>query len=399
MSKQLISNIILLALWVPFFANNITSFFNVTPITNKIILLEWIISLYCVAKLLLRHRNPPVIKNLLLFAGLLTIYAVLHMLLGEDLRNVDRVVPKEEYFICIVGSLYPVFLIYYLATLGYITENHIRRWSLLFLIAVFISYPNSVAQIKTATEAEQFTNNIGYTFLQGVPLLLFWYKRPVLQYVMFIILGVFIMNALKRGPIMIWLILFVILLFQSFKHYSKMSSQQKIVLFLLPIFATFFGFYYFNNYLLDNQGFMNRLNSTLSGDDSGRGKIYSDIFNVFLSNSNAFQLFLGHGAESTIKYFRIHAHNDWLELLINQGIIGALFYFSLFKSILKQIFNSADVLGRNLLINVGIMVFITSIFSMSYMAFNTCIHLVLGYAIYRTGQLGKEQNIIIGNNV
>lgn len=386
MSRKTIGNFIMFVLWLPFFACCIDAFFDITPFTNKIIQIVWFLSLYCGCKLFVGNSNPPVVKKLFLFAGVLVIYGTFHLLFGEALRTDTRIVPQTEYLIAIVNSLFPIFLVYYYSKKGYITENSIRKWSLLFIAAVLISYPNSVVHIRTITDAEQFTNNIGYKFLRCIPLLLFWYKKPIFQYAMFLVLGIFIINSLKRGPILIWLILFGILMFQNYKRFNYISAKQKSLLIILPILVILFGFYYFNNYLEDNVGFMNRLNSTLEGNDSGRGEIYNDILNVFISDNNALHYIFGNGAESTIKFFQIHAHNDWLELLINQGLTGIMCYILYFKSFWSQIKIkiSTDIFGRNLLVNVFIMVLITSAFSMSYMAYDTSIHLVLGYAIYRS---------------
>lgn len=384
MSRKTIGNVIMFTLWLPFLAGCIDTFFDVTPFTNKIIQIVWFLSLYCGCKLFLGYSNPPVIRKTFLFAGVLVIYGTFHLLFGEALSTDTRIVPTTEYLVAIVNSLFPIFFVYYYSKSGYITEECIRKWSLLFVAAVLFSYPNSIAHIRTITDAEQFTNNIGYKFLRCIPFLLFWYKKPIIQYAMFLVLGLFIMNSLKRGPILIWLILFGILILQNYKSFNHISAKQKSLVIILPFLAIAFGIYYFNNYLEDNTGFMNRLNSTLEGDDSGRGDIYNDILNVFISDNNIIHYVFGNGAESTIKLFQIHAHNDWLELLINQGLIGLFCYFSYYKSFWNQIKKSTDILGRNLLVNVFIMILITSVFSMSYMAYDTSIHIVLGYAIYKS---------------
>lgn len=394
MSKQKIGNLLMLALWVPFFASNIDAFIDVTSITNKIIQIIWFVSVFCVFRLLFRANNPPVIGRSLLFALFLSCYGVIHLLFGHPLYAEDRIVPTTEYLVGIVSSLFPVFFVYYFSASGYITEEIIRRWSLLFIATVLISYPNSVAHIQSSVDYEQFTNNIGYTIIHCLPFLIFWHKSPLFQYCLFFIIGIFIMNALKRGPILIWILLFGSFILQNFNRFSKASFKHKIILISLPAIAILFGFYYYNNYLVDNIGFMNRLNATLAGDDSGREEIYSNILNTFYEGSNIIQYLFGHGAESTIKFFHIHAHNDWLEILFNQGLIGIILYLLYYKSIWKQIRQSSDLLGRNLLLNIMIMLLVTSLFSMSYMAYDTSIHILLGYAIFRSNKYDNNVRCI-----
>lgn len=386
MSKSALGNIIMLAIWVPFFASSIDAFLNITSITNKIIQLIWLVSIFCIIKLLCRSKNPPAIRRGLLFTVFLTCYGVLHLLFGHSLNAVDRIVPTSEYLIGVISSLFPVFFVYYYSTSGYITEDIIRRWSLLFIVTVLISYPNSVAHIQSSMDYEQFTNNIGYTFVHCLPFVLFWYRKPLFQYTLFFVIGIFIMNALKRGPILIWFLLFGIFILKNFSRFRKVSFKQKAILFLLPIVAVLFGYYYYNNYLSDNIGFTNRINATLAGDDSGREDIYRNIFNAFYEESNCLQYLIGHGADSTIKYFQIHAHNDWLEILLNQGVFGIILYLLFFTSLWTQIKHTPDILGENLLLNLIIMLLVTSVFSMSYMAYDASIHLLLGYAIARSSK-------------
>ena len=394
MSKSTLGNIIMLAIWVPFFASSIDAFFDITSITNKIIQIIWFVSVFCVIKLLCRSRNPPAIKKGLLFAIFLTIYGVLHLLFGRPVNAVDRIVPTTEYLIGIISSLFPVFFVYYYSTFGYITEDIIRRWSLLFIVTILISYPNSVAHIQSSMDYEQFTNNIGYTLVHCLPFILFWYRKPLFQYALFFVIGIFIMNALKRGPILIWFLLFGIFILKNFSRFKKASFKQKAILFFLPVVAVIFGYYYYNNYLSDNIGFINRINATLAGDDSGREDIYMNIFNTFYEESNCIQYLIGHGADSTIKYFQIHAHNDWLELLLNQGLLGVILYLLFFSSLWNQVKHSSDVLGKNILLNIIIMLFVTSMFSMSYMAYDTSIQLLLGYAIFRSSKCKNIPNSI-----
>ena len=374
----------MLALWAPFCASCIDSFLDITSVTNRITQIIWFVSLFCGIKLFMQRSYPPILKSLLLFASLLTVYGGIHLLLGQNISTDTRIVPKTEYLIGVVNSIYPIFFVYYFSSLGYITEKHIYQWSFFFIAAVLISYPNSINKIQDFTDAEQFTNNIGYVILRCVPFLLFWYKKPIVQYLIFIVLGIIIMNTLKRGPILIWFILLGVLFSENYKRFKYMPLRQKIFFIASPLIVIAFGIYYFDNYLVSNEGFMDRLRYTLGGDDSGRVEIYSNILNLYFNESSFTQLLFGHGADATIKFFSIHAHNDWLELLLNQGLIGVVFYIFYYRSFWTQIHCSQDTFGRGLLVAVAIMSFVTSVFSMSYMAYDTSVHIVFGYAIFRS---------------
>lgn len=386
-NKEVFGNIIMFLFWLPFFASSIDSFIDLTQLTNKIIQLVWLISFICVFKLITLRCNPPIINSGLFFTFFMMFYGVIHLMFGETLQSFDRLVPKSEYLVGIISSLLPVFFIYYYSLKGVVTENLIRKWSLLFLFTVIIAYLNSVVKMQAMTEADQFTNNIGYVILRSIPFLLFWYKRPILQYVLFVLLGILILESLKRGPILIWLILLVIFVYTTYKRIKTERALKKILLFILPVVLLGFAMHYFNNTLIYNEGFMNRFMATLEGDDSGRGEIYNSILQVFYFHSGLLQTLFGHGADATIRLFATHAHNDWLEILINQGVAGVIIYIIYYLSFYRQLKSAKDIFGKTLLLNVLVIIVITSLFSMSYMAYDCSVHILLGYSIYRASKI------------
>ena len=67
---------------------------------------------------------------------------------------------------------------------------------------------------------------------------------------------------------------------------------------------------------------VSRIEQTKSGDDSHRGELYSDFINTFSNETGFLNQIFGYGAYGTIKVGDSFAHNDWLETLINQGILG-----------------------------------------------------------------------------
>ena len=79
--------------------------------------------------------------------------------------------------------------------------------------------------------------------------------------------------------------------------------------------------------MMQNDYFQTRLTSTLEGNSSGRDEIYSHIWNVF-NNSNMFHYLFGYGAQGSFIMTAKFAHSDWLELLINQGLLGFIIYIN-----------------------------------------------------------------------
>ena len=73
--------------------------------------------------------------------------------------------------------------------------------------------------------------------------------------------------------------------------------------------------------------FRYRLFLTLEGDSSRRDLIYTNYFYFFINESNPLFLLLGHGAYGTLHYLGLMAHNDWLEIAIDMGVLGLSVYF------------------------------------------------------------------------
>ena len=62
--------------------------------------------------------------------------------------------------------------------------------------------------------------------------------------------------------------------------------------------------------------------------------LYSKAWNHFV-NANFFTFFFGNGADSTYILLGNRAHNDWFELLTNQGVVGVIVFAILWMEIFR----------------------------------------------------------------
>ena len=98
-------------------------------------------------------------------------------------------------------------------------------------------------------------------------------------------------------------------------------------------------------------------------------------------------MIIGEGAMETINIAGNYAHNDWLELLTCQGLLGIIiyiaYYTSLYNTLRRKRNNSLiyNILGMCLLI-----MSVSSIFSMSYNGLSLGITLCLGYCLANNKQ-------------
>lgn len=231
------------------------------------------------------------------------------------------------------------------------------------------------AMVK-GSSADEFTNNTGYIFVSILPLLFLKQKNTILQYVFIGICAIFIVAAVKRGAILIGGISILYFVISSIKQ-SNRKKRSKIIAFL--IIAILISGYYITDYISNSDYFSYRLNNTLEGNMSGRDEIYGGIWDAYFS-SGFFHMLMGSGADSSIYYTGLLAHNDWLEILINQGLFGIVIFLcyniSLFKTWRKYSKNTDIGLCFSALFFI---LFLKTFFSMSYTEYSLYICMAFGY--------------------
>lgn len=331
----------------------------------------------------LYYKTNLFIKSLNVLLVVFTVYGVL-AILGSDviLRPTGDVVPNYAYLGDIYSSLLPIYSYYLYAVKGYINTKCILIYSILFVVvcaACFhIAYFNFT--IETFRE-EGFTNNAGKTFVYVIPLFFFLDRYKKSQYVLLFISFLYILFSLKRGTILAGALLVFVFIYKAFHNYTK---KEKIIMLTFLLLCAIVGLGYLNETLFQSDYFQSRLESTLEGDSSGRDLIYNELYDIFLNDISGLAILFGNGANATIRLIGIEAHNDWLEILINNGILGFLVYFCFFisfvvvwkRSRLLHDLSIYNVLGAYLIV-----MFLFSMYSMSYYTLFTSGCLGIGYCL------------------
>lgn len=359
-------------------------------ISQIVLLMLMVISGYCFVITNARYDTPLFIKVLNIFIGVMTIYGILLLYNPTPIYYygiLNEEVGKLTFLKSIYISLLPIYSFYVFTKQRILNTGTIRVISIILIISVTLSYFRAEKEaLQTALEVssmrEEFTNNTGYIFLQLIPLLFFWSKRPMVQYILLAYILTFIVMGLKRGAILIGLLCFIWFLYSAFKSASK---RQRTILILLTSIIIVFGISYLIDFYNNSEYFQYRVEQTIEGDSSGRNSIYSSFWNHFINQDSFMVLLFGNGAMQTINIAGIEAHNDWLELLICQGLFGVMIYAAYFISLFKCFKEKRDtaiiynILGMCLLI-----MFASTLFSMSYNSLYLSITLCLGYCIALT---------------
>lgn len=330
--------------------------------------------------------QPKLLKYLSYLFAFFAIYGLFYIISGEVIKDYSsNSLNNIDYIKNIAISLLPVYPFYVYTKQGKLNLKTIYSWIPIFLllsIYTYFQYYNTqlARAIANGSSVTEFTNNNGYLFLSLLPIIFLKYKSKLLQLTYILITLLFILAAVKRGAILIAAICIVYYLYQTiFKEKVRGNSKFKII--LVVLIAVLIGGYYIVDFVSKNEYFAYRLANTLEGNVSGRDDIYSGIWNIFL-NSSLFNVLFGHGANSSVRFIGMYAHNDWLEILINQGIFGIIIYMGYFIVMYKTWKKYHVIDDINLCLSALVFIlFFKTLFSMSYTGYTLYLCIAYGYVL------------------
>ncbi len=140
-----------------------------------------------------------------------------------------------------------------------------------------------------------------------------------------------------------------------------------------------------------NSFFITRMEATMEGDSSARDEYYTFFLNYLGSLESIPKMLFGGGAYYTVVLLGNLAHNDWLEILICNGLVGAIIYLVYWVRYYKTI-----RLSRNTDLYLPLMLLFISmaaktLFSMSYASTPLYASFYLGFLLATLQKNGIEQ--------
>ena len=355
-------------------------------ISTGLLGINLLVSIYCAIKIWQMPNNPPYIKGLNLLVLMFSIYGFAFILMNPSTVHYSMSgvsMASYNYIKSIYLSILPIYAFYYFSLKGYLTAERLRWWAVVFCISCVISYYIYMQQamdklLASGSMAEETTNNAGYLFLSLIPIWVLFRKRPLLQYAGLAFCMAFILMGMKRGAIAIGGVVVLYLIWQIIRN--ARGNQRFIVILLTAVLAVA-GVYFVIDMMTSSDYFLQRLEATKEGNSSGRDSLYSFFWTYFTEKADAIQYLFGRGANGTLEIYYNYAHNDWLEIAVNQGLLGIIVYavyWKLFYSTWRQ---STNIEAKTILALVGIIYFAKTIFSMSYADMTYVCTSVLGYAL------------------
>jgi len=324
-------------------------------------------------------KLPILFKGINILLVFFLIYGLFPIINGGEIyKHVD--ISPGSFLIGPLRSFLPIFVFYYFGVQGVLTEKRIRIYFVVFFI-LYLFFFMSFNNLKMAESSrDAFTNNLGYIFVSLIPFVFFFNTRIYLKFSLAFFIFLVVLFSMKRGAILVGVIS---LLYVIIMQWKSSSGKQKWLFVVIFTFILYIAFHYSYSFFASNEYFLMRINDTLSGDSSGRDWITKSILHFYFDEASFIQKLFGGGADNSMYICGgYQAHNDWLEILANQGLFGIVFYLFFWLTTIKQIkIMSKETMVKYVLSLTLLGIFIKTFFSMSYASFPTTYGLLIGYCL------------------
>ena len=345
-----------------------------------------IVSLLYAIRVMQMRDTPIYFRGLNILVVLFTIYGIVLMATSPSTIFYPisgMKVASYNYIKYAYMSLLPVYPFYYFARYGYLTEDKLKVWGFIFLASTIVSYFRMqqqalVLMAKKGNDAKEVTNNAGYIFLSYIPLLMVYRKKPLLQFALLAFALAFVVMGMKRGAIILGGLAAIYFMRQAIKN---SSGKYRFIFIFLSLLLCIGAVVFFIHMMNTSAYMMQRINATMEGNSSGRDKLYTYFWNYFVNDADILQFLIGRGANGTLEIYKNYAHNDWLELAVNQGLLGIVCYIFYWVYFYKTFRYATDDSAKVILAMTLIVYFAKTWFSMSYGDMSYITTCTLGYAL------------------
>lgn len=357
-------------------------------ISRLCLVLILLISLFFFKEQIVKYNSNNVLKSLNILLVMFLLYGGYLIIDTPFVTTYEGIIktPSHYYLKDALISILSIHSFYVIFKENRITEPMMKIWTIVILGLVTLIFTmrglDQQVQLQEMVDADG-ANNFAYLFVQTIPLICFFHRMTWIQYIIFAYCGFFIILGFKRGALLMYGIMLIMYIYNNLLNSSAKAKFITIVsvIFLLIIAAQYVS------YLSNESAFFEyRVEQTLSGDSSGRDHIYSDAINHFLYGSSDMGFLFGYGAWSSTKISNNFAHNDWLEIASDQGVLGVILFISFFTSYYKG-WNRLKKDDFYVYYGIGfLLIFIRSFFSMSITNIFFAASIGIGYCLVKADE-------------
>ena len=314
-----------------------------------------LLSLYCVYEDYIRYGFSGIEKAILIFTGLNLIYFFVSYLWSN---------PSTTTLGNTLYALLAFVMFAFLGKEGILTQKFILVSALSLTVAAIPSFFNAqqLALAKLASGGDETTVNASTIFLMLLPLL-FCLRNRVVSLVLFCVCLFFLISGAKRGNILAAVIPAVLYAWMLYKENKRNVFKISVLIIAIAAIAL-----WIKDLVLSDEYLLRRLEQTLEGNTSGRDVIYSTMWDMWYGVGSIVNLLFGYGYNGTFLYSPMHkfAHNDWLEILVDFGLLGAIFYAAIFISFARLYFRLDRGYPRLVCIAIVSIWFMKTLYSMGF---------------------------------
>ena len=374
-----------------------TFLFQISPyITVGLTFVVLFVNICFIIRVNVKDKLLPFIRVLNLFLFLLVIYGLILIISGKSLHvyEADNApVNTTAFLIKSITSLGPIYAFYDIGLRGFLWEGRIKHWFYIVIaVSLLLFVQNRVELIAGGKEATEVTNNMGYYFVTMIPFLVFFQNKRATQYFLLAFFAIMIVTSAKRGAMVVGLLAILFFFILTLKRKEKGGKIWYILItsFFIAVMA-----YFMINYYSSNDYLQLRMQRTMEGDSSFRDVIYAELWFHFIQDTSLWHQLFGYGAWATLDITVNYAHQDWLELLTDMGLLGVTIYLWFWCSFFKTSIKCRKVGLKkeySILILVFIIFFAKSLFSMSFDSMGLIPGLCMGYALSSFAKFSFSNN-------
>lgn len=316
----------------------------------------------------IKTLDKPIYKNLFYksFTALMLINIVGYIFTG----NHSEPIYFNQLKTILIAAL-PFYPFYYFAQNKILKERHLFLF-FIFLIPVIIAdfYFSKDAILATRVSNFNIVNNAAYSFVFLIPYVFLIKHKKIVSSLIMLLLLFFIVEGAKRGALITGVIGAVFFAYYQLRTIEK--KNRALGFLFVGIGITVIAFYGYK-YYISNEYLVERMISITQGDSSGRDEIYASLFNSWYESNSYINLLFGFGFASTLTVSESghFAHNDWLELLTNFGLLGVIIYVTMFYAAIRYALDKKLSIDKRLLMMAIVsMWFMTTAVSMNYTSSN-----------------------------
>ena len=262
------------------------------------------------------RTNDYSIKNIGILGTLITIITVFTGLFVES--------QSLSLYLSVPTCFLSYFAFSYIAK--NVPSNKLMLSAYILVGALLLAYLYNYRNVYLISMAR---NNAVYIVLLLLPLVML-NKNRVFTILMSVLILIAVASSAKRTGTVAGFLGFLVYLFFVFRNDEKNAFIKKIVIIIaLVVVADFLHGSFINSLVFE------RL-SAIDEDDGSRIDVMKTTFSL-IKESNITSLFLGHGWNKVVvdSPIQLSAHNDFLEVIYDFGLITFGFYLAFIIQILK----------------------------------------------------------------